>query len=54
MYEMIIRNINAATIAAINATTEEEYELYSRGARWWESKKKEYESTHTLEDVCLI
>ena len=54
MYEMIIRNINAATVAAINATTEEEYELYSGDVYWWENKKKEYESTHTLEDVWLI
>ena len=53
MYEMIVRNIDAAIVAAINATTEEEYELYSRDARWWKAKKAEFEKTHTLEDVCL-
>lgn len=51
MYEMIIRNIDAATIAAIKATTEEERELYSGDVRWWENKKEEYESTHTIGEI---
>lgn len=51
MYEMIIRNIEAATVAAINATTEEEWELYSGDVRWWENKKEEYESTHTIGEI---
>lgn len=51
MYEMILRNIAAATEDAIKATTEEEWELYSGDVRWWEQKKREYESTHTIGEI---
>lgn len=51
MYEFILKNISAATIEAISATTEEERELYSGDVRWWENKKREFERTHTIGEV---
>ena len=52
-YEMIQNNIDASTLAAINAKTEEERELLKGDVRYWENKKVEYMNTHNVKGELL-
>ena len=52
-YEMIQNNIDASTIAAIYAKTEEERRLYVDEILYWENKKEEYINTHNVKGELL-
>lgn len=52
-YEMIQDNIDASTLAAIYAKTEEERRLHIDDLLYWENKKEEYMNTHNVKGELL-
>ena len=52
-YEMIQDNIDASSLAAINAKTEEERRLHAGDVLYWKNKKVEYMSTHNVKGELL-
>ena len=52
-YEMIQDNIDASTLAAIHAKTEEERRLHVRDVIYWKNKKEEYMNTHNVKGELL-
>lgn len=52
-YEMIQDNIDASTLAAIYAKTEEERRLHTGDVLYWKDKKEEYMNTHNVKGELL-
>lgn len=52
-YVMIQDNIDASTLAAIYATTEEERRLHADEVLYWKNKKEEYMNTHNVKGELL-
>ena len=52
-YEMIQDNIDASTLAAIYAKTEEERRLHEGDILYWKEKKVEYMNTHNVKGELL-
>lgn len=52
-YETIQDNIDASTLAAIYATTEEERRLHVGDVLYWKNKKEEYMNTHNVKGELL-
>ena len=52
-YEMIQDNIDASTLAAIYAKTEEERRLHVEDVLYWKNKKAEYMNTHNVKGELL-
>ena len=52
-YEMIQDNIDASTLAAIYAKTEEERRLHAGDVLYWKNKKEEYMNTHNVKGELL-
>lgn len=52
-YETIQDNIDASTLAAIFAKTEEERRLHTDDVLYWENKKEEYMNTHGVNGELL-
>ena len=52
-YEMIQDNIDASTLAAIYAKTEEKRRLHAGDVLYWKNKKAEYMNTHNVKGELL-